>query len=554
MKKICCLLLAALMLAGVFSGCQGTAVPSSPSAPETPSGANTESSAGATSAPEQRLVYAMAAEPKIMDPGLNYYLSPSNVLQNVFRGLYKLDADGNTVPCIATGYTLDDTQTVYTFTLRQDVKWCNGKPLNAHDFEYSWKRVIDPATGASTAYAMASIKNASKCAAGELPMDEVGIKALDDYTFQVTLEAPTPWFIDLTASPTFMPVCKDVAQNDGWASSADTFICNGPFMITEMYPKEKYVLKKNPYYFDADKVKLDTIEYVFMDSAESTMIAYNNNEVQFTENISPEAKEQYYGTDEYVTSPKIGVTFYDFNCKKAPFDDARVRKAFTMAICRQDLLDMLEDPEQPAYAYVPVGYYNPADKKQMFRDAAGYNLFQEDIPAAQQLLADAGYPGGVGIPKIELVVGTSQSEKDIAQAMQEMWKNNLGVTVDIVTYDNQAISEQANLGNFSIISDGWTGLYPDPMSILQPLDFGPDSVIMTFWQNQEYHDLLTESVSELDQQKRMDDFVRMEQILMNEMPVMPLFYRSNMYLCKPEVKGLIKNILGHTYLEYTYIG
>lgn len=530
MKKIGSLLLVALLVV-VVAGCQ----PSTP-----PEG------------PEQRLVYAMSNEPPIMDPGLNYYLSPSNVLQNVYRGLYKLDVNGKAVPCIATGHTLDDTQTVYTFTLREDTKWSDGQPLDAYDFEYAWRRVIDPATGSSTAYAMDNIKNAMKCAEGKLPMDEVGIKALDKYTFQVTLEAPTAWFIDLITTPNFMPVRKDVAEIEGWSTKAETYICNGPFMITEMLPKEKYVLKKNPHYFDADKVKLETIEIVFMESAESTMIAYNNDEVHFTENVSPEAKQRYFGTEEYIASPKVGITFYDFNCLKAPFDDARVRKAFAMTVNRQDLLDyVLESPEKPAYGYVPEGYYNPADKGTMFRTVAG-NLFSEDVEEAQKLLAEAGYPGGAGIPKVELVIGTSQSEKDLAQAMREMWKTNLGVTVEIVSYEDKVTSEQAELGNFSIISDGWTGLYPDPMSIMQPMDFFAGSVIWTYWSNEDFHDLLVGTVAELDQQKRMDDFIEMEKMLIDEMPILPLFYRSNTYLCKPGFKNVIKNLIGHTYLEYAY--
>lgn len=504
-------------------------------------------------AKEQRLVYAMSNEPPIMDPGLNYYLSPSNILQNVFRGLYKLDVNGNVVPSIAKSYTLDETQTIYTFHLRDDTTWSDGKPLDAYDFEYAWRRVIDPATGSSTAYAMDSIKNAVKCAAGELPMDEVGIKALDKYTFQVILEAPTAWFIDLVTTPNFMPVRKDVAEIDGWANNPETYICNGPFMITEMLPNEKYVLKKNPHYFEADHVKLETIEVIFMESAESTMIAYNNGEVHFTENVSPEAKLRYYGTEEYVASPKVGITFYDFNCAKPPFDNPLVRKAFSMALSRQDLLDyVLESPEEPAYAYVPTGYHNPANRELMYRQIAGYNLFDENIVMAKTFLAQAGYPNGHGMPKIELVIGTSQAEKDLAQAMRGMWKQNLGVTVDIVTYEDKVASEQAKLGNFHIISDGWTGLYPDPMSIMQPMDFDVNQVIWTFWSNDEFHDLLMGTITELNQQKRMKDFIKMEKILIDEMPIMPLFYRSNTYLCKPGIKNVIKNLIGHTYLEYAY--
>jgi oligopeptide transport system substrate-binding protein len=533
LKKLSCLLLVTVIIAGILTGCQGN------TPPETT---------------EQRLVYAMASEPPIMDPGLNYYLSPSNVLQNLFRGLYKLDVEGNVVPCIATDCEIDETGTVYTFNLRTDTKWSDGEPLDAYDFEYSWKRILDPEVGASTSYALDSIKNAKKCAAGELPLDEVGIKAIDEKTFQVTLEAPTAWFLFLTTTPNFMPVRQDVAEIEGWANNADTYICNGPFMITEMLPQEKYVLKKNPHYYDADKVKLETIEIVFMESAESTMIAYNNGEVHFTENVSPEAKQKYFGTDEYIASPKIGITFFDFNCVKEPFDDVRVRKAFSMAINRQDILDyVLESPEKPAYSYVPTAYYNPAKPEQEFRDVIDNNLFSEDISLAQQLLAEAGYPGGEGMPKIELVVGTSQAAKDLAQAMQEMWKTNLGVTVEIVTYDSKTGSEMADLGNFHIISDGWTGLYPDPISIMQPMDWDSGSVINTFWSNKEFHDLLAGTIAETDQQKRMDDFVRMEQIIIDEMPIIPLYFHYNTYLCKPNMKNVIKNLIGHTYLEYAYV-
>ncbi len=541
MKRAGCFLLAIMMLGALMLGCQSTVGSGEEQNPST-----TES--------EQKIVYAMSGEPQIMDPGLNYYLAPSNLLQNLFRGLYKLDENGNTVPCIATGYTLDETETIYTFTLRDDTKWSDGQPLDAYDFEFAWKRVIDPAVGSSTAYAMDNIKNAQACSRGELPMDEVGIKALDATTLQVTLEAPTSWFIDLVATPNFMPLREDVVAIDGWSTSADTYVCNGPFMITEMLPKEKYVMEKNPNYFDAENVKLETIEVIFMESAESTLIAYNNGDVDFTENISAEAKVQYLETSEYIASPKIGITFFDFNCEREPFNDARVRKAFSMAISRQDILDfVLESPEEAAYAYVPNGYYNPADRTQSYRETVGNDLIEENVDEAKRLLEEAGYPGGQGMLEIELVVGTSQQEKDLAQALQSMWKDNLGVEVRIVTYESKVLSEQADLGNFSIISDGWTGLYPDPMSIMQSQSALLPEDVWTRWVNDEYNTLLTNSISELDQEQRMNDFKRMEEILIDEMPILPLYYRSNLYLCKPNIKNVIKNLLGHTYLEYAYV-
>lgn len=553
LKKIISMFLVVLMSLIIFTGCEGKTEQNQTDETntQTEDSVKTDAKSGAK---EQKLIYAMNSEPREMDPGMNYWLAPSNVLQNVFRGLYKLDVDGNLVPSMATGCTVDDTNTVYTFTMNPDAKWSDGSSLNAFDFEYSWKRVIDPAVGSQASYALFNIKNAEKAALGEVGLDEVGIKALDENTFQVTLEAPTSWFLSLTTTPNFMPVKKDVAEIQGWQLKPETYISNGPYMVTEMKTKEKYVLKKNPYYLDADNVKLDTIEIVFIESAESTLIAYDKGEVMFTENISAEAKEKYFGTEDYVTTPKIGLVYYTFNTNKAPFDDAKVRKAFSYSIDRQVIIEsVIESLENPAFAFVPEGYYNPANTEQQFRDATGHKLFGENIEVAKKLLEEAGYKDGKGMPKIELCVGASQLEKDIAQALQGMWKETLGVSVDIVTFESKILNEEVEKGNYSITSDGWTGLYPDPMSILLPHVTGQTVSTYSFWSNAEYDSLSANSIVELDQQKRLEMFQRMEEIILDEMPVFPIHYRKNAYLCKPEAKNVIKNILGHTYLEYAYI-
>jgi oligopeptide transport system substrate-binding protein len=503
--------------------------------------------------PEQKIVAAISGEPEQMDPTLNNYSLSSTVLQNLFRGLYKIDANGKPVLALAKSLKIDKSGTIYTFTLKDNLKWNDGKPLTAKDFEYSWKRVLNPKVASATSFQLWCIKNGRAYNEGKGKAEDVGITAVNNNTLKVTLQNPTPWFISLLCTTAFYPVRQDVVEAGKWTTSADTYKCTGPFMISKIVSKQKIVMVKNPYYVDAAKVKLKSLELVFMDASETELAAYINNDIQVSTNVNANGVNKYKSTTEFHSSKKIGVNYYDINTSKKPFNDARVRRAFSISLNRSQLInDILQQPGfKKANGFVPFAVTDPAKTFQDYRVSAG-SMFKEDITEAKALLAAAGYANGKGIPDIYLTVKATQVAKDMAQAMQAMWKQNLGVEVKIQTFESKVYWDEVHKGNFSIAADGWTGDYPDPLANLEI--FTTDQNLQNNrWSNAEYDKLVAANRKELYAPKRYANFVSMEKLLAKEMPIIPIYFMDSTYLCKPNVKGIVKNYIGHTIFEYAYV-
>ncbi|WP_411502408.1 peptide ABC transporter substrate-binding protein [Brevibacillus centrosporus] len=552
MKKKMGLVLAALLaITSVTAGCSS----SSSSGTTAPQGQQQAAPQATAEKPavEQKIIYALSKEPEEMDPTLNVYARSSIVLQNLFRGLYKIDESGKKpVPSLAESYELDSTGTKYTFKLNKNAKWSDGKPVTAQDFEYSWKRVLNPDVASGAAFYLYYLKNGKAYNEKKASADEVGVKAVDESTLEVTLESPTPYFLELLCVTAYYPVRKDAVEKEGWTKSPETYLTTGPFVLSELKPKEKYVLKKNPNYLEADKVKLDTLEIVFIESSEAELAAYTNDEIQVSDNMTPEGMKRFENTPEFFSVPRIGMQYFDFNASKKPFDDAKVRKAFSMAINREQIIkSIVQSVEKPAFGFVPYGIPDGVQKDKEYRDVAG-NMFTENVDEAKKLLAEAGYPDGQGMPEITMIVMASQSDKDIAQALQSMWKQNLGVNVNIETFESKVYWDEIDNGSFNIASDGWTGDYPDPMTNLDIFESVNASDDIR-WSNPEYDRLLDENRKISDQAKRMENYAKAEKILADEMPLMPLRFYEDQFLAKPNVKGVLKNYIGHTIFEYAHV-
>lgn len=537
MKKSMVLLLVVILTFSTLAGC-GSKAPSTESEP---------------AEVEQKIIYSLSSEPETLDPTLNIYSLSSKVLQNLFRGLYKLDPNGKPVPAIAESCSVDTTGTVYTFKINPNAKWSDGRPVTAQDFEYSWKRVLNPEVASGAAWYLYYIKNGKAYNEGKAKLEDIGIKVIDDKTLEVTLEAPTPYFLDLLCVTAYFPVRKDVVEGkEPWTKSVSTYICDGPFMLSEIKEKEKYVLKKNPYYVDANEVKLDTLEIVFLESSETELAAYKNNEIQVADNLNPAAETEFRDTPELHTVPRIGMMYYDINCKKKPFNDKRIRKALSLSINRGQIVNnILQSLDVPAYGFVPYGIPDGVQTDKQYRDLVG-NLFEENVDEAKKLLAEAGYPDGKGMPKLLLTVKSSQECKDVAQALQSMWKQNLGIDSEIQTFESKVYWDELSNGNFDVAYDGWTGDYPDPMTNLDIFQTA-NNESTNKWSNTEYDRLLKENRETTDQAKRMENFAKAEKILADEMPVIPIAYFNDTFLCKPNVKGVMKNYIGHIIFEYAYV-
>ena len=533
MKRRMPILLSGLLAAVMFTGCNGAS-----------------SNAGSSPASSKTASFSLNEDVQELDPTLNVYNTSSTVLQNLFRGLYKLDASNTPVPAYAESYTLDPTGTVYTFKLRAGAKWSDGSPLTARDFEYSIKRVANPDVASKAANEVSMIKGAQEYFENIGAADQMGVKALDDATLEITLNAPVPYFMSSLCTTTFYPVKKELVESgDSWKKDASTYVCDGPFMMKEIKPNEKYVMVKNPNYIDADKVKLDGITAYVMETPEAELAAYLNNEIDVSKNPSAQAVQQFKDNPELHFIDKLNLYYFDINTLNKPFDDPRVRKALSQAIDRNLIINnILQMPYKPANGVLPAGIPDLNDPSKSFSDSAG-NLVKEDAVDAKKLLADAGYPDGKGFPTINFMTNTAQANKDIAQAVQSMWKDNLGINTEVTTYESAVYWNEQEAGGFDIMYDGWTGDYLDPMTFMDLFDKQRQSY-QTRWANNEYSQLIAANKVTGDQAIRMENFINAERILMDEMPVIPIYFGVEPYLCKPDLQGVFKNFIGHLYFEY----
>lgn len=547
-------ILASVMAMSLLAGCGGGQT-STGDTTTAAAGTGTEAAAGnettgETEAAGNVLRYVMTGEPETLDPNMNNYAESSNVLLNLFTGLYQYSTDGTSVePGCAESHTVSEDGLTYTFKLREGLKWSDGSPLTAADFEYSWKRELKQETASTAAWQLYYIKNGEAYNNGQCEADEVGVKAIDDTTLEVVLNNPTPYFVNLTAANNFAPVKKEAVESaEAWTKSADTYVCNGPFMMAEIKPQEGYSLVKNPNYVFADTVALDGVEMIFIEQAEAALSAYNAGDVDAMSggSIETQAMTQYDGSEELHSYDLIGTSYYDFNCEKE-YMTKEVRKALAMAISR-DTINQVAVPSKPksAYAFVPYGIPY-AEETEDFRTKVGNDMIIEDVEAAKQLLADAGYPGGEGLPTLQLIITNTKENKDKAQILQAVWKENLGVNVEIVTFESKVYWDEHGAGNFDVAFDGWTGDYPDPNTNLSIFNKSRMEKECR-WRSEEalrYNDLLEEAATLADNNARMDLFVEMEQILMDEMPVMPVYFRNTMALVKPHVQGFTCDNSGH---------
>lgn len=543
LKRICATILTAALGMSVLTGCGGS------------------SSGDKKAASKQEMTFNLAADPKTLDPALNQAVDSGIVLVNAFEGLYKLDKEDKAIPGVAEKCDISADGTVYTFHLQKDLKWSNGDVIKASDFEYAWKRVMNPETAAEYAYQMNYIKGAEDYNKGKIAADKVGVKATDDNTLEVTLAAPCSYFLQLTSFPCYFPVDQKVVEgNKDWANSATTYVSNGPFKMTDYKIKDQLVLEKNENYYAKDSVKLDKLNVKFVTEDTSAWASYKSGQFDIVYNV-PKSEVQgaikdgsakvvnllsnyYYSVN---VSPKAKEV--DPNAEKA-LSDVRVRKALNLALDRQSLVDnVTKGGQTPAHSFVPVGIKG-ADGK----DFASKDYFEPkgNIEEAKKLLTEAGYPDGKGFPAIVLLYNPEKQHGIIAQAVQDMWKTNLGIDVQIQSQEWKVLIATRNEKNYEMTRDGWVGDYTDPMTFLDMLE-STSGQNNAGYNNPEYDKLIDSAKLEQDANKRLEMLHKAEDLLMNDMPVITLFYDTQPMGIKDYVKDLKTSPLGFIYFDKAYI-
>ncbi|MGL4737342.1 MAG: peptide ABC transporter substrate-binding protein [Cellulosilyticaceae bacterium] len=494
---------------------------------------------------EARLV--SGGEPGSLHPATAQGTHESIILDHIFEGLMKRDETGKVVPGMAKDYKISDDKLTYTFTLRDDAKWSNGDPVTAGDFEYSWKYALNPNTASNYAYQLYYLEggeafntaDTASVSADDLKAleDKVGVKAVDDHTLEVKLSQPTPYFLELCAFYTYYPIDQKVQEeNPDWATDGATFVCNGPFMVTEWNHDQNVKVVKNDNYYNKDKVNLTDITFNILEDQNTAWQMYQNNEIDVDFDLPTEVLGQLRAENnvELKVTPELSTYFYRFNTTVKPFNNVKVRKALTMAINRQELIDNVTLGGQfPAYALVP----SVPDAKGDFRENGG-NYITENLDGAKQLLAEGLKEEGMDTLSFTILYNTSEAHKKIAEAIQQMWKK-LGVDVQLENTEFRVKLDREHALDYQVSRAGWVGDYVDPNTFLD-MYTSWSTQNDTGWTSPEYDQLIKAAGTEFDATKRMDYLHQAETMLMDQMPIMPIYFYTKAIMQKPYLVNTVK--------------
>lgn len=494
---------------------------------------------------DQELYIGIGTEPEGLDPHLVTGVTEHYVLLSLLEGLTTVHPKTLEIePGVAERWEVSDDGLQYTFYLDPEARWSNGDPVTSGDFLFSFERILTPALGAPYAYMLYSIKNAEAFNKGELQdFAEVGVKAPDPRTLTFKLAAPTPYFLSLSTHYTWWPVHPPSVLAHGgmtdriskWTKPGN-FVGNGPFALETWRLNHSIQVTKNAHYRDAESVRLNGIHFlpISMDTEER---AFRADQLHITSTV-PIPRIDWYrknAPDRMHFDTYLGVYYYLLNTAREPLDDPRVRKALAYAIDREALTEhVLKAGQQPAYHFTPpnTGGYTAAAK------------LPYDPELARELLAEAGFPGGAGFPKLELLFNTSESHRTVAVAIQQMWQSELGVEVSLYNQEWKVYLASRKERNFDIARAAWIGDYVDPNTFLS-LGASDNGNNHSNWGNARYDALIREAARTQDPTARLQLFQEAETILMDEMPVIPIYFYVRSTLINEAVRGWYPNILDY---------
>ncbi|PTX59121.1 oligopeptide transport system substrate-binding protein [Melghirimyces profundicolus] len=500
---------------------------------------------GAGGKDKQELNWVITAEPPGLDSAITTDTVSFQILNNITEGLYRLNKDNEPEPAIAKDVEISDDKKTYTFKLR-DAKWSDGKPVTAHDFEFAWKRALDPKNKSQYAYILFPIQGAQEYNEGKGDQEDVAVKAVDDKTLKVELKDPIPYFLMMTSFATYRPQREDIVEKYGkdFAEDPDKMVYNGPFKLTQWQHNKSLKLEKNEKYWDKDKVKLDTINFTKSDEVSTQVNLYNTGKLDFVENLDASFVDKFKGKEDVKVFNETTTFYLQFNTNDQFFANEKIRKAFTMALDRSIMTDKISKTgSKPAQGLVPP---NVEVDGKSFRELSGKYL-KEDPKEAKKLLEEGMKEEGIKkVPKVELLGYDRDTAKKDQEYMQQTFKEVLGVDVDIQILPFKQKLEREDAGKFQISYAGWGADYNDPMTFLDLWVTG-NAFNRGDWSNKEYDKLIKKAQSNPDFEERAKQLAKAEKILMEEQAIAPLYHRARMQLQKPYVKNVWRHPFGADY-------
>ncbi|MDR1254242.1 MAG: peptide ABC transporter substrate-binding protein [Oscillospiraceae bacterium] len=509
------------------------------------------------------LKVCIASEPATLDPTLSNTVDAAVMLNHTNEGLYKLKPDENgkliSVPGQAESMEKKDTEngTVYTFHLRNGIKWSDGQPVKATDFVYAWRRLVTPKNAAEYHYILESVANAQEILKGNADPSTLGVKAVDDKTLEVTLSQPCPYFETLLFFPALYPVRQDIVEKygDKWTQDPTTFPCNGPYSFKEWAHESYILMEQNQHYWDQQSIGPNSLKFMLMKDVNSTYNAYNAGELDYIVAIPPEEALKLKEDGKLHISDTLSSSYMIFNYQKTPFDNPKVRKAFSLVIDRNSIIQNIAHFGKPAGGFVPFGI---KDADGDFRANGGdyYSVkkedYQKNCDEARKLFAEAGYSDGENFPTVTYLTNSEGPNRQIAEAIQHDITKALKVTISVELEDWNTFCATRKEGNFLFCRGGWNGDWDDPTTFLKIFlkDTGNNEA---HYDNPEYEKLLSDAERESDPVKRMQLLHQAEDIVIGkDYAVAPLIFGVHKCLIKDDIKGVGHNSLGIVLFAYAH--
>ena len=555
-KRILSILLVATMVVGL-AAC-GSKPAETKSAETTESAESGETAAPAEATGEKELKVQIGPNPETMDPALNNAVDGGNMLLEVSECLLIVDKDGQLQPGQAESWETSEDGLTWTFHLRDGLKWSDGSDFTAKDFEYSWKRVCDPEVAAPYAETvLGMVKGYDEAIEGNT--DALAVTVQDDKTLVVELSNPCTYFGSLAAFATLSPVQQATveANGDAWATSAETYISNGPFHITEWVPNSHITMSKNPYYWNADAIKLDKLTFALIEDSNAAYSAYQSGELLMIKAVPTEESPSFEGREDYYVEPIIGTYYVSLNLNKEPFNIKEVRQALSLAIDRDYVAGtLMQGTYTAATSFMGPGWVD-TDGSEFQANANGgkpymdNSDFEANVEKAKQLLADAGYPNGEGLPQLTYSTNDTGYHKVVAEYLQQAWAE-IGVDLKVETVEWASFTPMRRNGDYEISRNGWVGDYTDPSNMLELL-YSTNGNNDGKYNNPEFDAAIDESRSTVDPEARSAALHKAEDIMMEDMACLPIAYYNDFWLQSDKITGAWHSPYGYWHFEYADI-
>lgn len=494
----------------------------------------------------KQIVWSIPDKPHFLDPGLCGYMDGTDVINNMFEGLFRVTKKDNITFGVVKSYSCSEDKKTYIFEFKDDVYWSDGKKVSPKDFEFSWKRVLNPDFQSPRKNLFLSLKNADNIINHSYDISSLGVKALNDHQLKIDLEHPVDHLFKLLSLTPFMPIREDMVDSENlFIKDTKTFISNGPFFL-ERVSDNYLILKKNIFYNNADKSNVGSVLVKFINDSNTAYIGYKSKNIDIIDNVPLNELQKLYKSDEFISIPYYGMYFYSFNLNLNCLKNKKTRQAISAAIDRDAIIKKIrKSSEKPANEYI-----HPDFMKNITGSSVIKNSF--DLKKAKKLFLESGFDNNNKFPELEILFNSESENKIIAEVVQEMLKNNLNI--DVKLHGNEWSifnNKRKKLEYNGLVKNSYIVESFDPISFLEI--FRPGGISYCGYNNEKYNLILNNILNINSADDKNKEILKAAQILDDEMPIIPLFYYSSSSLAQPYIKNYYINYIGYKFLGFIKI-